>query len=148
MSVIEIQTDKVKNTIPSPQLLQRIYFRAVIHFNQVVCSMVVLLILLITKKLAKFKNYRHSLRKDVPPEHNRPTGHTRPDRPKIFQTYLPWFSGDCAELHKLFYKTGNRHFPKPNHLLTFVDKWDGGNKPAGTRNLSTKHKSKIRGDRS
>lgn len=47
--------------------------------------MVVPLILLITKKLAKFKNYRHSLGKDVPPGHNRPPGHTRPGRPKIFK---------------------------------------------------------------
>lgn len=51
--------------------------------------MVVPLILLITKKLAKFKNYRHSLGKDVPSGHNRPTGHTKPGHPKIFQTYLP-----------------------------------------------------------
>lgn len=62
---------------------------------------------------------------------------------KNFQAYLPWPSVDCAQPRKFFYQTGNPHFPKPNHLPTFVHKWNGKGNPAnqpehGTQTLNTK----------
>ena len=124
MSVIEKQTEKVKNTIPFPQLLQRIYFPDVIHFNQAVCSMA------------------------APVRTQSPARAYKAGPPKNFSNAPALAFSRLRSTTQTFLPNWQPAFPKTKsfaYLCPQVKRQRQPSQPAGTPNSNTKHKVRLEG---